>query len=140
MRYLMPTSMVVLFVLMASLAGCSDARDPHGRHALSGAVTFQGKPLDQGSIRFQALEDNGLSAGALIQNGKYQIPREQGLPPGTYKVNVSSLEPTPPLTGAPGENPAPPAKERLPEEYNLKTRQKVVIKDGQESRFDFDIK
>jgi hypothetical protein len=136
----MRKSMIGICSLMLLIAGCADGRDPHGRQAIHGVVTFRGQPLDQGSIRFQSPDPNGLSAGALIQNGKYQIPREQGLPAGTYTVHLSSLEPTPPLTGAPGENPAPPAKERLPEEYNVKTRLKAEIKPDQTPKFDFEVK
>lgn len=128
-----------LVTVALTMTGC-EGRDPHGRQAIQGTVTFQGQPLDQGSIRFQSPEDSGLSAGALIRNGKYQIPREQGLPPGTYKVHISSLEPTPPLTGAPGENPAPPAKERLPENVNVKTQLKAEIKADPSPKFDFEVK
>jgi hypothetical protein len=131
------TGLVGAFFLC--VLGCGDSRDPHGRLAITGIVQFQGQPLDGGSIRFDALENNGLSAGSLIRDGKYLIPREQGLPPGTYRVTISALEPTPTPTGAPGENPAPPAKERIPAKYNQDSQVKVEIKADQAAKFDFKI-
>jgi hypothetical protein len=130
---------LVLLLPLAAL-GCGAAEDPHGRRPLTGTVKFQGAPVDGGSIRFMALQQDGLSAGALIRQGKYEVPREQGLPAGTYRVAISALEPTPTPTGAPGENPAPPAKERLPAEYNTDTMLRVEIKADQVPRFDFDLK
>ncbi len=85
-------------------------------------------------------DENGQSAGALIRDGKYQIPREQGLPIGIYRVEISSLEPTPTPTGAPGSDPAPPAKERIAAEYNAKSNLKIEITVEKENRFDFQVK
>ena len=133
------TIVAVAIMLPVSVLGCGLGADPHGRKALSGTVTFQGQPVDGGSIKFLALEENGLSAGSLILQGKYQVPREQGLPAGTYRVMISALEPTPTPTGAPGENPAPPAKERIPAEFNVETKLKIEIKADQEAKFDFTI-
>ena len=76
----------------------------------------------------------------MITNGKYLIPREQGLPPGSYRVYISALEPTPKPTGAPGENPAPAARQRIPPEYNEESRVIIEVKADQDSKFDFAIK
>ena len=134
------TLLCFAIVLSALAVGCGEGKDPNGRQALSGTVTFQGKPLDGASIKFLAAEKNGLSAGALIRDGKYQIPRDQGLVPGTYRVLISALEPTPTPTGAPGSDPAPPAKELLPPEYNVATTLTVEVKADQDNKFDFTIK
>jgi hypothetical protein len=54
---------------------------------------FEGKPLDEGTI--QLFSPGGLPtpvAGARIVAGKYEIPRDHGVPPGTYLVRISSTE------------------------------------------------
>jgi hypothetical protein len=134
--------MIVLLVtvLPVGVLGCGEGKDPHGRQALTGTVTFQGHPLGAGSIKFLPAQDKGLSAGALIRDGRYAIPREQGLAPGTYRVLISALEPTPVPAGAPGSDPAPPAKELIPAEYNLDTRLRIEVKADQENNFAFTIK
>ena len=134
------TKATIIGLVLIPVLGCAEAKDPHGRQALVGAVVFQGQPLDTGSIKFLPAETTGLSAGALIRSGKYEIPREQGLVPGTYRVLISALEPTPTPTGAPGSDPAPPAKERIPDEFNVDTRLTIEVKADQDNRFDFTIK
>lgn len=131
---------IVFVVGICHIAGCGSDRDPYGRTALTGEVTYAGSLLYQGSIRFVPEDGNGQSAGALIRKGKYEIPREQGLPIGKYRVEISSLEPTPTPSGAPGSDPAPPAKERIAAEYNARSNLKIEITVEKSNRFDFQVK
>src|SRR5256885_12554328 len=64
------------------LAGCSG--NPLGRQAISGSVKVDGVPLEKGTISFQPLENGQTSSGAVIAGGNYSIPRDKGLPPGSY--------------------------------------------------------
>jgi len=82
-------ALVVLVTALFS-CGCGEA-NPLGRRAVHGAVTFQGKPIDYGAITFQPDDlQNGVSSGAMIEGGKYQIKMSQGLPPGSYQVMISA--------------------------------------------------
>ena len=75
-------------VLALCLPGCGPS---HKRQALSGTVTFQGRPLQTGSIVFKTNPTPGVQVGgALIRDGQFSVPAEQGLEPGVYKVAVSS--------------------------------------------------
>src|SRR5262249_32721442 len=72
-------------------AGCGGAPDDLPRQPVYGRVRLNGEPLAQGTIQFQP--DGGpraaaISGGALIQDGSYSIPRDQGLVPGHYKVSI----------------------------------------------------
>lgn len=62
-------------------------------HPLTGEVTFEGKPLDQGSISLVPDGTKGtVGAGsvAVINNGKFTIPAKVGVLTGHYNVTVIS--------------------------------------------------
>jgi hypothetical protein len=130
-----------LAMLLLLFAGCGSRSD---RLAVSGAVKLDGAPLDEGSIRLTSTGNGKLFAsGAMIENGKFHVPQEKGLPPGTYRVEISSPDTKAPLVvykGAPGEPALPPtAPERIPPEYNSNSKQTIeVTKDG-ENQYKFDI-
>lgn len=121
-------------------AGCG-GQGVDGRYPLSGTVTFQGKPLDKGTIEFSTSDRSQLT-GATIENGKYSVPAEQGLKPGKYTVRISATE-----EAAAGGAPPPPgpenanqvAKERIPEAYNLDSKITADVSEGGANKFDFDI-
>ena len=118
------------------LAGC--ASDPLGRQAVSGTVEFQGQPLDQGRIQFVPVTKGPTESGATIENGKFQIPRESGLAPGTYKVSVFSYDqkgakvPSEEIPGDPGNT---QFKERIPKKYNAETTLTVEVKKDESNVF-----
>jgi hypothetical protein len=130
-----------LAMLLLLSAGCGPRSD---RLAVSGAVTLDGAPLDEGSIRLTSTGNGKLFAsGAMIQNGKFHVPQEKGLPPGAYRVEISSPDTKAPLVvykGAPGEAALPPtAPERVPPEYNSNSKQTIEVTTDGDNRFVFDI-
>jgi hypothetical protein len=136
-RVLLPV--LSLAVLSAAVCGCGKRNDA-GRLPVSGEVTFEGKPLDKGQIRFVPTGEKGISSGAMIVDGAYQIPADKGLPPGTYKIQITSAgEEQAAVEELPGES-GPPAKERIPAKYNVKSDITREVKSGEENRFDFEIK
>jgi hypothetical protein len=131
---------VVLACLLAGV-GCA-SEDPHGRVSVTGTVTFEGRPLDTGVIEFLPSEpQQGVSARAMIKDGRFAVPRSQGLPPGTYRVVISSPEPNPTAgpAGPPGMKMPPPGRERIPARYNRESRETVVVRSDAANRFDFTI-
>ena len=132
-----PPAALGLF-LVTILIGCADPTG--GREAVSGDITFKGKPLDQGTIQFHPADGQDTMSGGPITDGKYAVAKKDGLKPGKYKVVISSGDPkvhAPPdeLPGAP----FPVAKERIPKEYNTQTKQVVEVKAGGPNTFDFHI-
>lgn len=131
-------------VVLIMFAGCS--HDPLARQEVSGNVTLDGAPLAHGSVRFEPLRDAAnseatvITAGAVVQNGSYRIPREVGLPPGKYRVAIS----------APSQaSPAPPSMdteanvkvdELIPAEYNANSKLEVEVGTDKPNEFNFDIK
>jgi len=127
---LLPRLSLVLVVLISLpfWSGCGEP-NPLGRRAVHGVVTFQGKPVDYGAITFQPDDlQHGVSSGAMIDGGRYQIKVSQGLPPGSYQVMISSPDRSKveKVEGPPGDERSL-AIERIPPKYNLKTTLKLDV-------------
>jgi hypothetical protein len=79
----------------------------------------------------------------VISKGTYDIPQDQGLIPGTYKVMITSGDGRTPadtpdgLPGPTGANIV--SKELIPPEYNTKTNQEVTVASSGKNKFDFNI-
>ena len=127
-----------LMALAAALVpGCGPG-DP--RLAVSGTVTFKGQPLDQGRIEFHPPKNNGTMSGAVIQNGRYEIPRDKGLAPANCEVRIYSYDEKGGTAGAiPGEA-GLGFKERIAKKYNAPgaSTLKAEVKRGQ-TTFDFSV-
>ncbi len=83
----------VFFVLVAvSAAGCGGG-DGLPRVAVSGSVTVEGEPVPNGVVRFKPAEGTeGPMANAMITDGQYDIPGEQGPVAGNYEVQVQAYQ------------------------------------------------
>lgn len=127
-------------VFVSSLSGCSN--DPLGRQAISGTVKVDGQPLAAGDISFTPAEGQPTSGGSPIRDGKYSVPRDMGLVPGKYRVEIHA--PVPGTGGQPDENalpgdiPAPP-KELIPADWNSASTQSIEVKKQGSGAFDFDV-
>jgi len=118
----------LLFSSLVLVAGCGEP-NPLGRRAIHGKVTFEGKDVDYGAITFQPdAPQHGVSSGAMIENGKYQVKLSQGLPPGSYQVSISSPDRSQveKVEEMPGDA-RTFAKERIPTKYNLKSTLKLEV-------------
>ena len=79
------------FALLFTAAGCSS----DGRIAVTGAVTLDGKPLDNGEIAFRPAPGNtGCGSGGQIERGEFRLAVNHGLYPGKYFVTVQTFKPT----------------------------------------------
>jgi hypothetical protein len=127
---------------LVAVAGCGGggAADDRPRQEVSGTVTLDGRPLASGSIQFQpSSAQEGVVAGALITDGKYSIPRDQGLVPGTYSVSISSVESSSPPPGPPGPS-GPPSQgpqDLVPAKYNTQSTLTIKVEPGNARPFDF---
>ena len=129
---------IMSVVMSGFVAGCAD--DPEGFESVSGQITFKGQPLEQGMIQFIPLAAGQPTfSGAVIDDGAYIVPADGGLAAGSYEVRISSgaagTAAADPLPGVPGT----PLKERIPPDYNSKTKQRVEVSPSGENRFDFHI-
>lgn len=130
----------VLALLAIVFGGCT--QDPLGRHAVSGVVKVDGVPLNGGNISFQPSEGQATSAGAVVMDGRYSIPRESGLVAGKYRVSINA--PVPGTGGKADEttlpgDPPPPPKELIPADWNTASTQFVEVKKSGSHHFPFEI-
>jgi hypothetical protein len=125
-----------------SIAGCGGgATDDLPRQAVSGKVTMDGKPLDGARITFQPAGETGTPAGGEINGGEYSIPKEDGPPPDTYAVRITTKNTTSTTdpNAMPGD-PPPVPKEKIPPKYNTKSALNATVKKEGPNTFDFELK
>lgn len=131
---------VAAVALVAATTGCGKP-DPFGRQPLKGVVTWNGKPIQFGSISLEPAEGQPAGATASISNGEFSIPREAGPCPGKYDVWLHAYDRV-------GERPADgseaiPPKEILPAKYQAKPATQITIEkveEEQTNEFTFDLK
>ena len=78
------------------LPGCGGGPAYEGpkRFAVTGKVTFDGEPINGGTIAFIPDNDKHNPSGGSIENGVYSIPVEKGPNEGTYRVAIYWHKPT----------------------------------------------
>lgn len=128
----------LFFLVAMTLAGCGSAIDTGGRKAVTGDVTLDGVPIVEGSIRFEP-QSGTTATGAMIADGKYEIPADKGLLPGSYRVYINALEPVEDNRSADDmmNNPGPPRKELIPAKYNKKSELTADVSESGPNKFDF---
>ena len=128
------------WLLLAALAGCGPG-NPLGRKAISGKVTLDGKPLEQGNIAFQPLAAKGTSTGGVIASGSYSIKTDKGLPPGKYRVRINAAAAASPVdpNQPPGPAAAPAASPLIPPKYNTQSQLECEVTEARPNQFDFDL-
>lgn len=129
---------ILLAAALLAIGGCGGG--PSGLHGVSGSVTFKKQPLDQATIQFVATDPSlQVARGTLVRNGKYAIAAAQGLPPGTYKVLISAADEKTKVEGPPGPESNRLSADRIPAEYNAKTKLTAEVRADRDNKFDFDI-
>jgi hypothetical protein len=124
---------------LAVASGCGGGN--LNREAVSGAVTLDGEPLPQGTIRFLPTAE-GQSAGGKITAGKFTISQAEGPAPGVYRIEIVSYQstgnqiPDPDSPGATKEE----LKQMIPAIYNRNSTLTETIVAGKENEFSFDLK
>jgi hypothetical protein len=129
-------------VVLLVVSGCG-TKDELNRQAFSGTVTIDGKPLQEGTIRYTPDGSGaGTDVSTEISSGKYSFSKYDGPVPGAYKVAINSIENTAfeaPQGKTPGEFVIPPRKQQVPGKYNLKTTLTAQVKEGQSTSIDFSL-
>ena len=126
----------ILFLLALCcfpVAGCR--REGPERAIVTGRVTYQGKPLREGQIRFVPTSGSELpTAGAFVLDGRYTADGKGGVPVGTHKVIIEAYRIV--GRGQPDEGveqspeTAPARNQFLPAKYNARTELEITIEPG----------
>ena len=120
--------------MLLLLAGCGRSGGLE-MVVVSGTVTYQGKPIEDGDIRFIPTGDTkGPTSGAPIRNGRYEITARGGVPAGIHRVEVFAFRIRRgggALEGGRGRAPGELPKEQyLPKKYNDSSELKATIESG----------
>jgi hypothetical protein len=135
----------VILLLLFIAAGCSN-NNPQGRVSISGEVSLDGQPLLQENITFTS--QPGLSplvvTGAPIENGKFSLPKENGLIPGQeYLVQFRSVEEVPGTQKETG-NPMMPTtvstRDIIPPKYGTESKETITVEKGKKNALRFELK
>src|SRR5690349_1325348 len=82
-------------LVLSIVPGCGDDDGIGRRYQVSGTVTYNGKPLEKGTIKFQAAAPDGRSAAGEIEQGSYRLTTQtagDGALPGKYRVSIISKD------------------------------------------------
>lgn len=142
MRFCRPGLAVLGVLLIGAMSGCG-GDDPLGRRAVSGIVTLDEVPLEEGSISFEPMDGGRTSSGGVIRNGRYVIARDQGLPPGKYRVEIHAVKPGTgmkrPPGGGIGSETGTPAVELIPPGWNQRSEHFVEVTASSSAEFNHEI-
>ena len=124
-----------VLLLAVLLAGGCDGGPK--RVDVRGTVTFDGKPVEEGEIRFVPLEA-GPAAGASIVNGAYAVAGKGAVPVGRHRVEITAYRV--PAGVKPDPNvPFVPKEQYLPEKYNIRTTLEFEVAGRGPITKDFDL-
>jgi len=129
MRLFSPLVCAAVLAVLAA-PGCGG-----GTVSVSGTVTLDGQALESGQILFVPVDTSkGQSAGATIQNGKFDVQGAAPPLPGSYRVEITSKKKT--GRQIPAGSPSPPGtmidetKEAVPAKYNTNSTLRQELKPG----------
>jgi hypothetical protein len=130
-------------IVLTLLAGCGRG-STIDRAVISGTVSYQGRPVEDGLIRFVPIKGaEGPPAGATIANGAYTVKALGGVPAGVCRVEINGFRPSPASQGPPGspasEFPRKGRQQYLPPKYNRDSQLEVTIEPGGGQTKDFNL-
>lgn len=88
---------ITLGLIICLFAGCGGGAPQQSgppRYPIKGKVTFDGQPVDGGTIAFVASDAKFRNTGGPITAGEYSIPAENGANEGTYTVQIRWEKPS----------------------------------------------
>lgn len=129
----------LVVVWLGTFSGCGGT----DLATVEGNVTFDGQPVEQGTIAFEPADGLGPVTGGTIENGKYRLAGQAGVPPGKKTVRISAVR----KTGRQVEagSPAPPGtmveeiEPYIPAGYNQNSTLTCEVSAGAVTQ-DFDLK
>lgn len=120
---------------LATMLGGVGCGGPDKR-AVSGSVTLEGKPLDEAVIMFVPIDIQAGKTGAAIKQGRYEVPRDVGLLPGRYRVEIADDPPIDHAHRNPTSKPLA-SRRRLPVHYSVASPLAIDVAPGGPTEFDF---
>ncbi|MEZ6057127.1 MAG: hypothetical protein R3C01_10520 [Planctomycetaceae bacterium] len=99
---------ILVMGVVFSLSGCGGGEPVPDMYHLSGKITFEGQPVQNGSIFFEPTVAGGGHVGfAVIKDGAYDTKAEGGKGHAGGKLNVRIVPTGPPRTDTADDSPNP---------------------------------
>jgi len=84
---------VIILLVLSVASGCGTAVEGPTRVTANGLVTFDGQPLENGTIRFiPSGATKGPKVSVAIDNGFFQFPEDVGPVAGHHRVEIEAPE------------------------------------------------
>ena len=128
LHLMLPLSFCALLAL-----GCG----PSGpkTYTASGAVTFDGQPVESGEIIFRAADGAAASWEGKIEGGKYSLQ----VTAGAKRVEITARRQTASPAAADSGEPAIQFESYIPEQYNEKSTLTAEVSADGDNVFDFNL-
>jgi hypothetical protein len=138
-RILSNTHHFMYAAMVLTVLGCG-AKDGIERVVVSGNISFSGKPLEKGQIRFIPTDDSpGPITVETIEGGYYTTEKTGGVPVGVHRVEIRGYDPKV-YADAPKGPGSPPIPQLLPKKYNYDSELKATLESGKsEEILDFNL-
>jgi len=127
----------VLFLLLTAIALISSSlgcKEDIERAEISGSITVDGLPLNNGHIRFVPINNSkGPSWAAQVYQGQYSTKGSKGAPIGELRVEILGYRPAKGLSSKSDDQDAGegvPQEQYLPAKYNLESEMAMTIESG----------
>ena len=127
------TSRFSSLFLAASLLASGCGRSGPATYAVSGAVTWNGAPLTEGSIVFMAADGKTAAAPGTVRDGRFAFRAEAG----TKKVEIRAVREVGEVIPAMGVK---ARQSYIPAMYNSETTLTAEVIPGGANQFTFDLK
>ena len=112
--------------------GCgSSTGDLPPMFEVTGSVTFDGEPLESGSIVFDSADGQSTPVGGSVENGTYKVEA----PPGRKVVRISASR----ETGEKDMYGETITESYIPPRYNTESELERTVEPGGENEFDFEL-
>jgi hypothetical protein len=112
----------------AFFSGCG-RRGPE-RVVVSGSVTYNGKPIPDGTVRFLPSQASSIPVTvAIIKDGAYRASGLGGVAVGTYKIQIEAFRQAPEQKASPMVRDIPRVQ-YLPKRFNIDSKLEFTIEPG----------
>ncbi len=108
------------------------------RAQVTGRVTLDGVPVENGIIQFYPIGGSGQSAGGGIENGVYKLDASPG--EMTVTINASKVVGKKKMYNTADSPVVDQLAELIPTEYNTTNKLRATLKAGANENIDFDLK
>ncbi len=120
----------VLLLAMLSTLGCGGPNED--LQSVTGSVTFEGQPLDDGRILFTPEQPSAAPVMAVVDQGQFTLE----LPPGAYRVEIDASRIAPNQEGLDG---LPSYVSYIPARYNQQSELTATVTSGGSNHLTFQL-